>query len=171
MNIDLLNIENDKAIIGLECYTVPELKAIMDRYDREVAIEIFTYFHLFYHPKSPYKNNPEKEREEIIINATRTLDWDEEDEEILRAKVLLTKLFISPTRQIFLDSKASLERIGRFMRETPITGGKDGTFSTMSINLTRIGKIMQDFKLLEKMVEDEEALQIRGGGDLSYDQK
>ena len=53
------------------------------------------------------------------------------------------------------------------MRHAKITEGKDGNFSALSINSTRIGKTMEDFKKLEKMVEEEEQIQIRGDQEVS----
>jgi hypothetical protein len=167
MFINLLNIENEKVVPGIECYTIPELKAILDGYEKEEAIEILTYLHFLYHPKSAYKNIPEHERKEVILEKTRTLDWTDDDMIVVNAERIIKEMFLSPTRRFFEDAKYALERLGKYMRTTQISDGKDGNFGTYSMNLTRLGKILDDFKKLEKAVEEEEKTQIRGDQETS----
>lgn len=167
MFIDLLNIENNVVIPGIECYTIPELKTILNNYSREEALEIFTYLHFMYHPKSSYKNESEDEMEEIILEDIRTLGWSVDEVDIVQAKKMIKKRFVSPTRRFFLDAKAGLEKLGQYMRTAPITDGKDGNFAALSVNFTRIGRTMEDFKKLEKLVEEEEGPDIRGGQEIS----
>lgn len=167
MNIDLLNIENDVVVPGIECYTIDELKTIMSNYSKENALEIFTYLHFLYHPKSAFNNIPEKDRQEQILDKVRTGDWSEDESDICACELMIKKLFLTPTRRFFQQSKQGLERLGNYIATAEITDGKDGNFSTLSMNYTRLGKIMEDFKKIEKMVEDEETIQMRGDQEIS----
>lgn len=167
MFIDLLNVENDKVVPGVECYTIPEIKNILDLYSKEDSIEILTYIHFLYHPKSAYKNIPERDREDVILEKIRTGDWVEDEGSILIAKKEIEKLYLSPTRRFFYSNKRSLEKLSKYMETTTIEAGKDGNFSTYVNTLSKVGKIMEDFKKIEKMVEDEEKITIRGDQEIS----
>jgi len=167
MSVELLNIENELVVPGIECYSVPELKVIMDHYSKEESIEILTYFYFMFSFKSPYKNVLEKDRNEICLEKSRTLKWVEDEQLIVQASMELKNLFKTPTRRFYEDGKHALETLGKYMRTTQISDGKDGNFGTYSMNLTRMGKILSDFKLLEKAVEDEEGDSLRGGAEHS----
>lgn len=171
MEIELLEIENDKVVPGIACYTIKELKQVMDNYDMPAAIEIYTYIRFLYHHKSPFRNFEENTKEQRILESVRSLDWDEYDEPVVIAKKFCKNAWLTPARRFMEDAKAGLEKLGKYMREAPITDGKDGNFAAMSVNYTRIGKTMEDFKKLEKIVEDEQNEDLRGGGELSYDQQ
>jgi hypothetical protein len=167
MDLEILSVENGKVVPGISCYSIPELKEVMEAY--EDNINALTYLYYFCYPKSAYANLKEDELEDVILEDYPG-DYSPEDEIILAAVEKLKSLYLTPTRRFFKNSKKGLETLGEYMATTAITDGKEGNFSAFSMTLTRVGKTIKEFKELEKIYEEETGSSLRGGGDASYDE-
>jgi hypothetical protein len=167
MDLEILNVENGKVVPGLSCYTIPELKEVLESYDD--PIQALTYLYYMTYPKSAYANLKEDEREDVILEDYPG-DYSPEDSIILSAIDKLNELYLTATRRFFKNSKKGLETLGDYMATTDITDGKEGNFSAFSMTLTRVGKTIKEFKELEKIYEEETGSSLRGGGDASYDE-
>lgn len=167
---EIFDIQDSKVVINSNCLTVPELKAVNDAY--EDPIPAFSYLYHKYYPKSPYCNVPEEDKEEILL-ADFPGDYTLEDPVMLAAIEKLEFLTMTPTYRYYLDNKFLLEKLGKFGRQTAITTGKDGNLSAFNMQVKFTGKTIQEFKQLEKIVQqeiDEYKSRVRGGKKLSYDQ-
>lgn len=167
MDLDILTIENGKVIPSLSCYTVPELKAIIDNYKDPIQPLCYLYYRTY--PKSPYANVPDYEKDDVILGDFQG-DYSPEDEFIRRALDKLNVLYITPTRRFFENAKKGLDTLGEYLATSGITDGKDGNLSTFSTTLSRIGKTMQEFKQLEKIYEEDLGSGLRGSQELSFDE-
>lgn len=165
--IDILTIENDKIVPDLNCKSIPELQTLIDTYEDSTNALLYVYHMVA--PFSSYVNIPEDDKEDILLEDFPG-DYGAEDVEIQEAINKLNKLYRTPTRHFFLNAKKGLEKLGDYMADAKIESGKDGNFSAYSMTFTRIGKIIQEFKQLEKLYEEENDTGVRGGHEIGYDE-
>ena len=165
--MEIFEIEDGKVRVNTNCLVIPELKAVVDKYDEPLSALNFIYN--MTSPKSPFSNLPESEKEEVILMDFPG-DYSPEDPEIRLAILKMQKLFLTPTRRFFLNAKKGLETLGEYLATASITEGKDSNFSSFNMALSRVGKTIEEFKKLEKIYEEETESAIRGGHSVGYDE-
>jgi hypothetical protein len=171
MTIRIFDIQNGKVIVNINCLLVPELKAVHDEY--EDPIPALSFLHYYFDHTGPYANLPENIKEETLLNDF-VGDYTLEDEVMQAALKKLELLFMTPTYRYYLDNKILLEKLGTFARNTPITTGRDGNLAALAMQVKSVGKTIQEFKQLEKIVLqelNESSNRIRGDKKLAYDQE
>jgi len=166
MKLRFLDIIQGQFVINESCLLVPEFKKIVDTHSKPVLV--FKYIKALLDPESPYDNIPEDEKENMILKDLG-IDFSLDDLDVQAAKEKAEKLSITPTERFFQDSKVGLEKMGKYLRDGTITAGRDGNDSTFLQMLKSTGKIIQEFKQLEKQ-RDEEVSELRGGQEKSYDE-
>lgn len=167
---EIFDIENGTVIINHNCLSVPELKAIHDEY--EDPIPAFNFLHYKYSPKGPYCNVEEDVKEEVLLNDFPG-EYTLEDPVMIAAIAKLDALMVTPTYRYYMDNKILLEKLGTFARTAPITTGRDGNLSALAMQVKSVGKTIQEFKQLEKVVMQELAegkSHVRGDKRKAYDQ-
>ena len=75
-----------------------------------------------------------------------------------------------PGSKVIRAFQKGLETLGDYLGSTSITEGKDGNFSGFQMSMSRVGKIIQEFKILEKEYNAEVASSIRGCHEAGYDE-
>jgi len=167
----IFDIVNKQVVINHNCLSVPEFKAIMDAY--EDPVPAFNYLHFLLDPTSPYANLNDEAREDVLIKDFPG-EYTLEDEVMIEAIAKIKSFYVTPTYQYYLDNKLLLEKLGKFARDTPITAGRDGNLSALNMQVKSVGKTIQEFKQLEKIVMQELSEgkhRVRGDKKLAYDQK
>ncbi len=167
---EIFDVYNNQVVINVNCLTIPEFKDIMDTY--EDPIPAFSYLHFMFHPKGPYCNVPEEDKEEVLLQDFPG-EYTLEDPVMLAAIDKLQKLTMSPTYRYYMDQKILLEKLGKFGRTEGITAGKDGNLSALVSSMKSTGKTISEFKMLEKIVQqelDEHKARVRGDKRKAYDQ-
>lgn len=165
--IEILEIENDKVVPNLNCHLIPELKTILDTYENPIPPLCYLYY--MCHPKSPYNNLKTDEKQSSIL-FDYPGDYSSEDDEIISAVDKLDKLYTTPTKRFYFNSKQALDNLGEYLATAEITSGMHGNLSAINVAMTRSGSVMSDFKKLEKMYDDETQSNIRGGHEKSFDE-
>lgn len=165
--VEIFDMQDDRVIINPNCLLIPEFKAVVDKYKDPVAA--LSYVHFMTHPMSPYNDVPEEEKQQIISDDVKG-EFGLEDEEIEAALKKAELLYTTPMRRFFYKSKKGLETLGDYLGDTKITEGLHGNFASFQMAYTRIGKIIQEFKQLEKMYNEEQGSQNRGGAESAYDE-
>lgn len=158
--IRIFDIEDGVLKINENCVLIPELKKIMDEY-KEDAIPALSYVYFMTSPDSPYGNIPEEEKQQTISDDVKG-SFGFEDEEILNAIDKLTKLYETPTMRYFKAVKISMENMSVFLQTSKVNGGKDGNADTIHKIQSNVGKQMESFKKLEKIVNEEVKVAMRG---------
>jgi len=167
---EIFDIANGKVVVNENVLLIPELKAVHDEYAD--PIPALSFLHYKYHPKGPYCNVPEDDKEDILI-LDFPGEYTLEDPVMITAMEKMASFMISPTYRYYLDSKVLLEKLGAFGRTTPITSGRDGNASVLNSQIAKVGKTMAEFKQLEKIVNqelDEHKARVRGDKRKAYDQ-
>jgi hypothetical protein len=166
----IFDIVNGHVVINHNCLSIPELKAIHDKY--EDPVPAFNFLHFKFDPESPYGNMELEEVEDILLKDFPG-EYTLEDPEMLAAIEKLEEMYVTPTYRYYQDNKILLEKLGKFARTAEITTGRDGNLSALGQQIKSVGKTIQEFKQLEKVVMQELAEgkgRTRGNKKKAYDQ-
>lgn len=167
---EVFEIEGGVVKVNENVLLIPELKAVHDKY--KDPIPALSFLHYKYHPKGPYCNVPEVDKDDILLMDFPG-EYTLEDEEMIKAMEKMASFMVSPTYRYYLDNKELLEKLGRFARTAPITAGRDGNINAMLSQIKSTGKTITEFKQLEKTVQqelDEHKSRVRGDKRKAYDQ-
>ena len=167
---EIFDLQNGTVVINVNCLLIPELKAVYDAY--KDPIPAFSFLHYRFHPKGPYCNTPEEDKDDILQDDFPG-EYTLEDDVMVNAIKKMLVFVMSPTYRYYLDSKILLEKLGAFGRTSSITSGRDGNASVLSSHISKVGKTMSEFKQLEKIAQeelDEHKSRVRGDKRKAYDQ-
>lgn len=148
---EFFDIENGEIIINEHILNIPTLRAVKDFYLD--PLPAFRFLRYRFDPKGPYCDEPEEEKDEILLK-------EFPGEYTLEHKVMIEAIEwfqnkITPTYRYYLDNKILMEKLGAYGRTKVITEGRDGNYSAMQAQLKNSGKTILEFKQLEKVVEQE----------------
>ena len=165
--VQIFDIQEGRVVISPNCLLIPEFRKLTELYEDPISALSYVYFMTA--PDSPYADVPETDKQQIVSDDVGG-DFGLEDEAIDDAIKKAQFLYTTPTRRFFLNAKKGLETLGEYLGTTSITEGKDGNFASYQMAYTRIGKIIQEFKILEKEYNEEQASENRGGHESAYDE-
>jgi hypothetical protein len=150
-----------------ECYTIPELKAIMDKFDMQ-AEPYLLYIYNHTHPEAPYINLSEDEKEEnIVYDIVNTLgDFDTDDPLLQKAITKLKKLFTSTVQNYYEGLKFSMDNMAKYLRTTQILEGKDGNLSEIMRAQQNAGNTIRAFMDAQKQADDELKTKMKGNNEI-----
>ena len=165
--ISIFDIENDKVVPNINCHTIPELKAVMREYKDPIPALCYLYYKTC--PSAAYSHLPDYDKEQVLLQDFAG-GYTLEDPVMIAAEKKLNVLQLTPTRNFYLNAKIGLEKLGTYLATEDIQSGLHGNFATIVSSLSKVGKIMEEFKKLEKLYEDETKNNLRGGGEKAYDE-
>jgi len=162
----ILEVSEGKVIPGVECYTIPELKALLDLYQDPVPA--LCYLWALYDPQSPYQELPEEEKENVIA-----MDYTGEfdpmmDLEFMAAREKLAMLYETPISRFYKSNKVLLDKMSDVAMEAVISTGKDGNITQLQQQILRADKMIEGFKAAENAMKEE--LKVRGQMKTGYDE-
>jgi hypothetical protein len=167
----LFDIQNGKVIPTEHCYTLKALKDVMNEYPEE---HLKIYLYLFYmccpNPDmNPFFFIPELDKEYIVLKEIEA-EFSTEDDTIFAALQFCQKMYETPTSRAYKGIATMLDRLGRYMENTPITHGRDGNFNSLIAAAKNYEAIRQGFKGAYKDLQEEQSSKVRGGIGMAYDQ-
>lgn len=165
MNIKVFDINEGKITVNESCLLIPELKVICEEYKDPIPVLCFVHF--MTDPLSPYANLGDDKKLEVVLEDYPG-EYTMDDEPVFKAMDKLIQLYETPTMRLLKKARIGLETLGDYLGTASISDGKDGNSATFQSALKSIGKISQEFKALEREVEEE--LQVRGGSQIGYDE-
>jgi hypothetical protein len=169
--IKLFDIQNGQVVPSEHCYTLRDLKMIMDSYPEDYN-NIYAYLFYMTCPNpdlNPYFDTQEHEKEELILSQLN-VNFSTEDDIIIEALKLCSKLYETPTFRAYMGIKSMLDRLGRYMETTPIEHGRDGNINSMVNAAAKFEQIRVSFKGAYKDLMEEQKGSARGGSQIAYDQ-
>ena len=168
--IKLLDVENNVVKPTVHCQLISWLKAIQDKFPKD-ALKIYAYlFYMYcYDEENPYLNVVEMDKESLIIQDLK-IDFSLEDDVIILAKEKTAKLYETPSLRAYLGIKQALDNLADYMRNTKITGGKDGNIAQIRQVAKDFDDLRQSYKGIAQDLADEQKTSARGGSELAYDQ-
>ena len=163
----ILEYEDGRIKVTAYAYTIPEVKALIDKYDME-AEPYLAYVHAMSAPDSPYINIPEDEKKEAVIyDIQETLgEFDYNDPLLKHAIDKFDSLYTSTTKRYYDGLKKSIERMAKYLEHEEIVAGKDGNLAEI-IRIQKDGGItIRNFKDIEKQVDEEMKVKMKGNNEL-----
>lgn len=166
----LFDVQNGKVIPTEHCYTLKALKDVMDEYPEDY---LKVYLYLFYmccpNPDmNPFFFVPEQDKEFIILKEIEA-EFSTEDDTIFAALKFCERMYETPTSRAYKGIATMLDRLGRYMENTPITHGRDGNFNSLIAAAKNYDAIRASFKGAYKDLQEEQSSKVRGGQGLAYD--
>jgi hypothetical protein len=166
----LFDVQNGKVIPTEHCYTLKALKDVMDQYPDDY---LKVYLYLFYmccpNPDmNPFFFTPEVDKEFIILKEIEA-DFSIEDDTIHTALLFCKRMYETPTSRAYKGVASMLDRLGRYMENTPITDGRDGNINSIVAAAKNFDQIRASFKGVYKDLQEEQSSKVRGGQGLAYD--
>lgn len=161
----ILDIVDGKVVINVNCLMIPELKAVHDKYDDNIAA--LGYCHFMTHPESPYHNLPDGKKQEMISDDMGG-DFGLEDEEIENAITKLKELYYTAIEDYYEGQKNSMFVIGKVLKnltEESVTYGRDGNLGEIFRMQKEAGKVMESFLKLEKLWKEQSQQKLRGNAE------
>jgi hypothetical protein len=169
--VRLFDIQNGTVVPSEHCYVLRDLKMIIDEYPDDYQ-NVFAYLFYMTCPNpdmNPYFDTQEHEKEELILSQLN-VNFSTEDDLIIEALKLCSKLYETPTFRAYMGIKSMLDRLGRYMETTPIEHGRDGNINSMVNAAAKFEQIRISFKGAYKDLMEEQKSQVRGGQQVAYDQ-
>jgi hypothetical protein len=169
--VRLFDIQNGTVVPSEHCYVLRDLKMIIDEYPDDYQ-NVFAYLFYMTCPNpdmNPYFDTQEHEKEELILSQLN-VNFSTEDDVIVEALKLCSKLYETPTFRAYMGIKSMLDRLGRYMETTPIEHGRDGNINSMVNAAAKFEQIRISFKGAYKDLMEEQKSQVRGGQQVAYDQ-
>jgi hypothetical protein len=169
--IRIFDIHNGAVVPSEHCYTLSDLKAIIEAYPDDY-INVFAYIFYMTCPNpdlNPFFDVIEVEKEHLILNQLKP-NFSTEDPKIIAAIKLCEKLYETPTLRSYMGIKKMLDRLARYMETAPIEAGRDGNIVALVNTAAKFEQIRQSFKGAYKDLMEEQQSTVRGGQQLAYDQ-
>jgi len=165
----IFDIQEGVLIINEHILSIPELKAVYEAYEDPKPALLFLR-HLC-DPFGPYNQIEESIKEEVIFSDFPG-EYSPEDEVMLNARKKLESFYMTPGYRYYLDNKVLMETLGKFARTAQVETGRDGNYAQLQAQMNNVGKSYSQFRLLEKMAEEDlQKSRVRGGAFQSYDQE
>jgi hypothetical protein len=171
MIVKLFDIQNGKVIPTEHCYTLKALKMVMDNYPDDY-LKIYQYLFYMTCPNpdlNPFFYTPEVDKESLILEQIDA-DFSTEDEDVFIALEFCKRMYETPTSRAYKGIASMLDRLGRYMENTPITDGRDGNINSIVAAAKNFDQIRASFKGVYKDLQEEQSSRVRGGIGMAYDQ-
>jgi hypothetical protein len=171
MAIKLFDIQNSKITPTEHCYAISSLKRIMKEYPKDY-LSIYAY--LFYktcliEEENPFANVPEVDKDDIILKEVGG-DFLSDDPLIEEALETCYKLYETPTYNLYLAAKVGIEKVSKYIRNVPITDGRDGNNISYLRYIEKYAEVCRTFEDRYKAFKEEQSTIARGGHKIAYDQ-
>jgi hypothetical protein len=171
MIVKLFDIQNGKVVPSEHCYTLKTLKTIIEEFPEE-HLQIFQYVFYMTYPNpdlNPFFTTPELEKESIILREIDA-DFSIEDDLVQDALKLCRQLYETPTYRAYKGIQSMLDKLARYMEQTPIEHGRDGNINSIVNAAAKFEQIRSSFKGAYSDLMEEQKSTVRGGQGLAYDQ-
>lgn len=172
MNIRLFEIENNIVKPTEHCYMISWLKCIIDTYpDEYIKVFGLIYYTSYLGQDNPYFNIIEEDREDRILRDLSPYEFDPEDHIIQVAIERCTELYMTPTMRSYDAIKTMLDNLNAYLKETPITDGRDGNIGPILRVAKEFDNVRKSFKGVFDDLAEENKVRARGSVKLPYDLK
>ncbi len=169
--VKLFDIQNGTVVPTEHCFVLETLKKIYDDYPEDyLSIYAYVFYMTCPNPElNPFFDIVENDKEELILREVNA-EFSTEDTAIRDAIKFCEKLYETPTYRAYMGIKQMLDRLARYMENTPIEHGRDGNINSLVNAAAKFEQIRMSFKGAYKDLMEEQKGTARGGQQLAYDQ-
>ena len=163
MEPQILDYEDGRLLVTKEAYMIPETRALIEKYEKDVE-PYLAYLHLMTWLRSPYRAFDINDREEnVIFDVTQTVGNFDIDEPLLKpALEKLIKMNTTALTSFFLEVEQELHRMRVYLRDNPISDGREGNLADRFRILKEAGAIVASYGKSKQAAEEE--IKIKGRG-------
>jgi len=169
--VKLFDIQNGTVVPTEHCFVLETLKKIYKEYPEDyLSIYAYVFYMTCPNPElNPFFDIVENDKEELILREVNA-EFSTEDTTIREAISFCIKLYETPTYRAYMGIKQMLDRLARYMENTPIEHGRDGNINSLVNAASKFEQIRMSFKGAYKDLMEEQKGTARGGQQLAYDQ-
>jgi len=169
--VKLFDIQNGTVVPTEHCFVLGTLKKIQDEYPNDyLSIYGYVFYMTCPNPElNPFFDIIENDKEELILREVNA-EFSTEDITIRDAIKFCEKLYETPTYRAYMGIKQMLDRLARYMENTPVEHGRDGNINSLVNAAAKFEQIRMSFKGAYKDLMEEQKGTARGGQQLAYDQ-
>lgn len=151
----ILEYDNGRVKMTAQAFAIPEIKALIDKYDDVNAEAYLTYVHAMSSPESPYSNIPDDEKvDAIVFDITATLgEFDFDDVLLKRAVEKFKELYMTKTYALAEELGNELIRFRNILKNEALTMGPEGNFKDRMSLMEKIEKISTNYLKVKKDAE------------------
>jgi len=165
---EILLYEEGRILVTAAAYGIPELKAIIDKYEMN-AEPYLLYVRQLSHPNSPYINTDVNElKETAVYDVIQTAGDFDIDDELLEPAIERLKGFYET--ELLLLSKELGQELKRFreaLRDTPLViSGEDANFRERMALMKDINKIADSYSNVKEKATKELEVKMKGKNEL-----
>lgn len=157
----ILIYEDGQLTITENALSIPELRAIIDKYGDKDSLPYLTFVSHMSYPDSPYVNLEGEEKLATIIYDTQAtmgmFDFDDKLLDIAIAK--MEQLFTSRTKKYFDGLSRLMDKVSVYSKTAEVS---DENLSDINRTLKDAGSTMRSFKDAEKQVDEEIKTKMKG---------
>lgn len=163
----LLEYEDGMVKVTAEAYCIPEIKAILDKYDME-AEPYLAYINGMSSPVSPYINIPIEERKESIIFDVNQVfqEFDYEDPLVEKAIERIRSFYTSTVVLVAEELGEEIHRFRLEMKNVPLKSGEGGNFKERVSLAEKIEKILSTYGKAREAADKEITAKMKGSAQL-----
>lgn len=160
----ILEFVDNRVTVTAEAYGIPEIKAILDKYDMN-AEPYLAYCCAHGNIDSPYINEDERDKDDTIrCDLMQVYGEFDADDELLKPAIERLRGFYESA--IFLTLKEMEQELHRFrtyLRDNPLTAD---TMKDRQMFMRDIDKITSSYAKVKKQAQDEIEDKMRGDHEL-----
>jgi hypothetical protein len=160
----ILEYEDGRIKITPQAYALPEIKALIDKYDMKVEPYLM-YVYYMAHPESPVINLPEDEIvDSVIYDLQTTLGEFDFEEPLLQVAVTkFKKLYTTKMIALAEELGNEIDRIRNTLKNTPITmGGQEDNMKIRMSLLEKISKISAEYMKVKEQADKDLKIATKG---------
>jgi hypothetical protein len=169
--VKLFDVQNGTVVPTEHCFVLETLKKIFEEYPEDyLSVYAYVFYMTCPNPElNPFFDIVENDKEELILREVNA-EFSTEDTTIRDALKFCEKLYETPTYRAYMGIKQMLDRLARYMENTPIEHGRDGNINSLVNAAAKFEQIRMSFKGAYKDLMEEQKGTARGGQQLAYDQ-
>ncbi len=156
----ILELEEGRIKITENAFMMPELKAIIDKYDM-AAEPYLAYVHFMTHPESSYNNLEDEEKKETIIyDVIQTVgDFDIYEPLLKKAITKMEVLYTTRKRRYYNNLCTLMDKVNDYVQTAVVT---DENLSDITKAFKEAGLTMKSFAEAEKQIDEELKTKMKG---------
>lgn len=163
MYIKLFDLQGNKVIPSIHCYTISWLKILIDEYP-ENYLKIFSYLQYMSSwnvDDNPYLAMKEEDREETITKDLE-IDFSLDDDLIQEALEKCQTMHELPSYRLWRSAKNGIDKIRDYLDSVKVTSGKDGSNADFRATLKDLPNLQKAYNDGYKDFMEESKIMIRG---------
>jgi hypothetical protein len=170
--VKIFELVNDVLVPTEHCNSLETLRKIKKEYKDYMQVYLYLFYMTCPNPDlNPFFDTKDTDKEELIISQLGDIQFTAEDPLVIEGLELLSTLYETPTLRAYKGIKGALDNLADYMSSLSITDGKDGNITQLINAAAKFDQIRQSFKGAYKDLMEEQKSLVRGGQQISYDQR